>query len=155
MTVATYTSTVYNNLAKFEQVGNTSVSGQGQWTAAGTVGDILFLAKIPNGAKIVDFYEYHSNGQTAAVLDFGFDRGIAAGGAGNASCLVSGGAVATMNRMSLAAAPNNLPITISLSDTDPVRYAVLQAKAVSGTFTISVSVNFCLTYRFDGPDPAS
>lgn len=156
MAVATYTSTVYaNGMPKFQHVGNTTVSGMGMWTAAGTVGDILFLAKIPHGAKIVDFYEYHTNGQTAAALSFGFDRGIAAGGAGNASCLISSGAVATMNRLSLAAAPSNLPVTISLSDTDPVRYAVLQAKAESGTFTISVVVNFCLTYRFDGPDPVA
>jgi hypothetical protein len=120
-----------------------------QWTAAGTVGDVLFLAKVPHGAKIVDFAEYHSNGQTAAVLDFGFNKGIAAGGGANASCLISGGAVGTMNRMSFAAAPTSAPLQISLSDTDPVRYATLIAKAISGTFTISVSVTFSLTYRMD------
>jgi hypothetical protein len=154
MTASTYTSTVFNASPKGHHIGNLTVSGQGQWTAGGSVTDVLFLAKVPHGAKIVDFYEFHSNGQTAAVLDFGFDRGIASGGAGNLSCLVSGGALATMNRLSLAAAPSNTPVTISLSDLDPVRYAVLACKAISGTFTITVSVNFCLTYRFDGPDVA-
>lgn len=158
MTASTYTSTVFNASPKGHHIGNLTVSGQGQWThpvgTPGSAGDVLFLAKVPHGAKIVDFYEFHSNGQTAAVLDFGFDRGIASGGAGNLSCLVSGGALATMNRLSLAAAPSNTPVTISLSDLDPVRYAVLACKAVSGTFTITVSVNFCLTYRFDGPDVA-
>lgn len=153
MAVATYTASTYLNTPKFEHVGNTSVSGAGQWTAAGTVGDIVFLAKIPHGSKIVDFYEYHTSGQTAAALSFGFDRGIAAGGGGNASCLISSGAIATMNRMSLANSPVLGPVTISVSDNDPLRYAVLQAKAESGTFTITVSLGFCITYRADGPDP--
>jgi len=152
MAVATYTCSVYNNVPKFQHVGNVTVSGK--LVHSGTVGDILFLAKIPQGAQIVDFYEYHSNGQTAAAYSFGFDRGIAAGGGGNASCLISSGAVATMNRMSLAASPTGAPVTLSVSDTDPLRYGVLQAKAESGTFTISVSVGWALIYRFDGPAPA-
>lgn len=154
MTAATYTSTLMTAPVKSHVYGTTIIRGQAKWTAAGSVTDILQLARVPHGAKIVDFYEYHTNGQTAAVLDFGFSKGIAAGGAGNNSCIVSGGALATMNRLSLAAAPGNLPITISLSDTDPVRYTVLQALAVSGTFTISVVVNFMLSYTTDGPDGA-
>lgn len=156
MAVATYTSSVFKNGApKFVQLGDIAVQGTAKWTAAGTVGDILFLAKIPHGARIVDFYEYHTNGQTAAALSFGFNKGIAAGGGANASCLLSAGALATMNRMTLAASPNTgkTPVTISLSDADPIRYATLQAKAESGTLTISVVVSFCLVYRFDGPDP--
>lgn len=154
MTVATYTSSVYSNgPPKYSHIGNVTVSGQGKWTAAGTVSDIIFLAQVPHGAKIVDFYEYHTNGQTAAAMAFGFSRGIAAGGGGNNSCLITTGALATMNRMSLGAAPSNLPVTISVSDADPVRYVALTGKAISGTWTITVVVNFCLTYRFDGPDP--
>lgn len=146
MAVATYTSTVYlNNQAVSTVTGNTSRSGRMQWTAAGTVGDILFMQKVPHGARIVDFAEYHTSGQTAAAISFGFDRGIAAGGAGNASVLLASGAIATTNRMTLA----NMPIQISLSDNDPVRYAVLIGKAESGTFTITVSVNWSLTYRMD------
>ena len=156
MAAATYTSTVYkNNTAKFLQIGNVTVSGQVAWTAASTVGDIGFLAKIPHGAKIVDFYEYHSTGATAQGLSFGFDKGVASGGGGNLSCLVSAGAQATMNRLSLANSPNagNAPVQLSVSDTDPIRYCTLQAKVESGTTTTSLFVNFCLTYRFDGPDP--
>ena len=150
MAVATYTSTTYlNSPITAPHTGNISKSGKAQWTAAGTVGDIVFLCKVPHGAEIVDFGEYHTNGETAVGLDFGFDRGIAAGGAGNASCLISGGAIATMNRLSFAAAPSHVPIRISLSDTDPVRYAVLQAKGASGTLTISTSIAWGLTYRMD------
>src|SRR3977135_4073753 len=115
MAVTTYTSSVYDNLpAKAVHIGNITVAGFIQWTAAGTVGDVLFLCKVPHGARIVDFAEYHSNGQTAAVIDFGFNKGIAAGGGANASCLVSGGAVATMNRLSFAASPQGAATIISL-----------------------------------------
>jgi hypothetical protein len=155
MATATYTSTVYNNTPKFQHIGNVSVDGQVAWTAASTVGDIGFCVKVPHGAKIVDFYEYHSTGASAQALSFGFDKGIAAGGGGNLSCLIASGAQGTMNRYSLGNSPNagNGPIRISLSDADPVRYATLQAKVESGTTTTSLFVNFCLTYRFDGPDP--
>jgi len=153
MALATYTCTTFANQPKAEHVGNQAVSGFVQWTAAGSVGDILFCCKVPHGAKIVDFMEYHSNGQTAAAIDWGFNKGIAAGGGANASCLISGGAVATMNRMSFAASPSNGPVVISLSDLDPVRYAVLIGKAASGTFTITVSVAWTLIYRMDGPEP--
>lgn len=152
MAVATYTCSVFANQPKRNVSGDMSVSGR--LVHSGTVGDILFLAKIPHGARIVDFYEYHSNGQTAAAYSFGFDRGIAAGGGGNASCLIASGAVATMNRMSLANSPTGGPVAISVSDTDPLRYGTLVAKAESGTFTISVSIGFCVVYRSDGPENA-
>lgn len=156
MATATYTSSVYkNNTPKFLQTGNVTVSGQLAWGATSTVGDIGFLAKVPHGAQIVDFYELHTTGAASQALSFGFDKGIAAGGAGNLSCLVSSGAQATMNRLSLANSPNtgNAPLQLSLSDLDPVRYCTLQAKLESGTTTTSLFVNFCLTYRFDGPRP--
>ena len=149
MAVSTYTSTTYNNNAKSHIGGDTHVDGK--MVYAGTVGDILFLAKVPHGARVTAFEEYHSNGETAATIDFGFSRGIAAGGAGNASCLISGGLTATMNRMSFAAAPGAVPVKISLSDLDPIRYTNLVAKAAAGTFTISVSLTFHLAYRMDEP----
>ncbi len=159
--MATFTSTVYkSNPAKFWQVGNVSVSGQFNWAsavgAAASVGDVVFLAKVPNGAKIVDFYEYHSANASAFSINVGFDRGAAAGGGSGVSCMGSGVAQATMNRLSLAAslATGNAPMTISLSDLDTVKYCALQATVVGpNTGTTSVFINFCLIYRFDGPEP--
>lgn len=146
MAVATYTSSIYEKYPpKAPHIGNTTVQGKVQWTAAGTVGDILFLCKVPHGAKIVDFVEYHTNGETATGISFGFNKGIAAGGGGNHSVLIASGAVATNNRMTRA----NGVIQISLSDTDPVRFATLTAKGESGTLTITTSVNFALTYTMD------
>src|SRR5258708_1145983 len=116
MAVATYTCTIFNNPAKGIHAGSQTVDGVLVWGATSTVADIGFLAKVPNGAKIVDFYEYHTTGATAQGLSFGFDRGIAAGGAGNASCLIASGAQATTNRLSLGASPNagNGAVKISL-----------------------------------------
>lgn len=155
--MATFTSTVYKSeQPKFGHVGDRSVSGQLLLTAATSAGDVGFLAKVPHGAKIVDFYEYHTAGSTAGAalaVSFGFNTGIAAGGGANLSCLIASGAGATMNRLSLAASPvaGNGPVRISLSDLAVNRYAALCALVESATGTTSVFVNFCLTYRFDGP----
>ena len=155
MATATYTCTVFNAVPKYLHEGTVSLRGQVVWTATSTVGDIAFLAKVPHGAKILDFGEYHTTGATAQALSFGFGSGIAAGGGANLSCLIASGAQATMNRMSFAASPNtgNGPIQISVSDLDPNRYAILEAKVESGSTTTSLFVNWLLTYYMDGPDP--
>ncbi len=155
--MATFTSSVFkSNTAKLDVIGDQSVSGQLLLTAATSAGDIGFLAKVPHGAKIVDFYEFHTAASTAGsnlAISFGFNTGIAAGGGGNLSCLIASGAGATMNRMSLAASPEggNGRVNISLSDLAINRYAVLTGLIESATGTTSVFVNFCLTYRLDGP----
>lgn len=151
MAVSTITSSYWEkNPPKAPHIGNTTVGPiKMQWLAAGTVGDILWIAKIPHGARVVELREQHSNGETAAALSFGFNKGVAAGGGGNASCLISSGAVATMNRMSFAAFPAGWTGQISLSDTDPVRYTTLIAKAESGTFTISCSLMVSFDYTMD------
>lgn len=151
MATATYTCSVFkNNTPKFSPIGNIGVGGSVMWTATSTVGDIAFLAKVPHGAKIIDISERHSTGAAAQALSFGFDRGIAAGGAGNLSILISSGAQGAKNSWNF----NGGPLQISLSDLDPVRYAILQAKVESGTTTTSLFIeNFFLSYRFDGPDP--
>ncbi len=155
MAVATYTCSIYKTMqAKALTKGDQSISGKIVYS--GTVADILFLAKVPHGATIVDFYEYHTSGSTGLGISFGFDRGVVDGGAGNQSCLVSSGALATMNRMSLANWPvaSNYPPTLSLSDLDTIRYVRLVAVSESGTTTISASIMFTLIYRMDGPQPA-
>lgn len=141
----TYTSTLMANTPKAVHIGNNSVSGTLRWTAASGASDIGQLCKIPHGATIVDFWENHSTGATAQGLDFGFASGVADGGGANASILVSGGAQATQNRLAAGA-----PITISVSDNDPNKYAVLIAKQVSGSATTSLLVNFSVLYRTDG-----
>ena len=146
MPVATYTSTLQTNTPKAPHIGDCSVAVNFIWPATSTVGDVLLLAKVPHGARILDLVEDHSTGATAQALSFGFDRGIAAGGAGNFSILISSGAQATKNRLSVL----GLPPIISLSDADPIRYAWLACKVESGTTTTSLVVNAVLTYTMDG-----
>lgn len=160
MATATYTaSTFKNNVAKVLPAGDMSVQGSLMWGATSTVGDVAFLCKIPHGAEIVDLWEYHTTGAATQVLKFGLSKGVAAGGGGALSCFVSGGAQATMNRFTYAnwkaASPGNaMPMTVSVSDTDTVRYSTLHAQIASGTTTTSLKVYFSITYRMDGPQPA-
>ncbi len=153
--MATFTSSVFkSNTAKLDVIGDQSVSGQLLFPAATSAGDIGFLAKVPHGAKIVDFYEFHNRVIISSLaMSFGFNTGIAAGGGGNLSCLIASGDGANTNRMSLAASPagGKGPVQVSLSDLAPVRYAALTALVESATGTTSIYVNFCLTYRLDGP----
>lgn len=160
MATATYTaSTFKNNVAKVLPTGDMSIQGSVVWTATSTVGDVAFLCKVPHGAEIVDFWEYHTTGATTQVLNFGLSKGVVAGGAGGSSCFVATGAQATMNRFSFAnwkaATPGNIaPLVVSMSDTDTVRYSTLTGTVASGTTTTSLKVYFSLIYRMDGPQPS-
>jgi len=151
----TYTCSVFKgNVAKMVFKGDQSLSGVLLWVATSGVGDIGLMAKVPHGATITDFWEYHTG--VGVTVKWGFDRGVANGGGAGLSCLTAAVATATKNTFSPAAwkavAGNIAPATISLSDTDPVRYAVLRAQVAAGTVA-GVKVWFMLTYRMDGPQP--
>lgn len=148
MATATYTSTVWaNQQPKGVHTGEMSTSGQIVWTATSTVGDVAFLCKVPHGAFITELVEDHTTGASTQVLKFGFDRGVAAGGGGNRSCLIASGAQATVNRRSVNGFTG---LQISVSDADPNRWVTLTAQVVSGTTTTSLFVNFILNFRADG-----
>lgn len=151
MAVATYTSTVFANLGpKQVHVGNVTVSGQYVGGAAThTVGDIIFLAKIPHGAKIVDIAVDHSTSETALGIDYGLAKGGAADGAASYSIFASALATATVGRISARRASGSGPITVSVTDSDPVRYGIFGAKIASGSATTSLIINFSITYRCD------
>jgi hypothetical protein len=162
MTTNTYTCSVFKgNVPKVVYKGDQSVSGYLAWTAASNPADVGFLCKIPHGATIVDFYEYHSTGATTCNMSFGFGSGVAAGGGAGLSVLIQGGNQATMNRFNVsnwkgASTPggNVFPPTISVSDTDTQRYAILEALIAAGmTATTSTKVWFTIIYRMDGPQP--
>lgn len=147
--MATFTSTTFaNNQPKAVHAGNQSVSGQAVVPGTGTApsaGDIVFLAKIPHGAVIVEFKEDHT-----CVDTIGISFGLATGGpSGQAtySALIASGAKATMNRMSVL--NTSLGVTVSCSDTDPNRYGILSAKVESGSLTATATINWCVIYRMD------
>ena len=144
--MATYTSTVFaNNPAKAVHVGVNSVSGTFNLGAtASSNGDVIFLAKIPNGAKFVSIEEDHTTGATAQALSFGYASGGPAGSA-TYSLFIASGAQATLNRKNVL----GLPADCSLSANDPNSYGILAAKVESGTATTSLIINFVFNYRMD------
>lgn len=149
MPVATYTCTIFNNAPRAIHAGVNAVSGQFMWTATSTVGDVCFLAKIPHGATIIDLCVDHSTGATAQGLSYGLTRGAAAGGGANLSCFIASGAQATILRKTVL----GLPVQVSVSDLDPLRYGEFTAKVESGTTTTSLVVNFTIMYRMDDRQP--
>jgi len=151
MAVATYTSTVFVNVAP-KQVHTGNVTVAGQYNAGATVtslGDVIFLAKIPHGAKIVDIMVDHSANETACGVDYGLAKGGAADGAASLSIFVSALAKNTVSRLAVTRPPGSGPVTVSVSDTDPVRYGIFGAKPVTGSASTSLMINFSITYRCD------
>lgn len=144
--MATYTSTVFaNNQPKAVHAGNSSVSGQFNLGAtASSAGDVIFLAKIPHGAKFISIEVDHSTGATAQALSYGLASGGPAGSA-TFSCFIASGAQAAILRKTVL----GVPADVSCSDLDPNRYGILAAKVESGTATTSLIVNFIFNYRMD------
>jgi hypothetical protein len=144
--MATYTAVAFNAQPKGVHAGVNSVSGTFNLGAtAASVGDVIFLAKVPHGANFVNLEADHSTGSTA----FGVSYGLASGGpAGSAtfSCFIASGAQASVLRRTVV----GVPAQVSVSDNDPNRYGILSAKVESGTMTTSLIINFVFSYRADG-----
>lgn len=152
MAVATLTSTVFANAgAKQTHAGNITVSGQ--YVSGGTVhtvGDIIFLAKIPHGATIVEFAVDHSTSETALGLDYGMaSGGSIAGGGADISQFATALAKGTIIRSNLKRTTGNPTQVVSVSDNSGVRYGIFGAKVASGSASTSLIINFSVTYRSD------
>jgi hypothetical protein len=143
--MATYTCTTFNQPAKYNATGVQSVSGSVMATAASSVGDVFFLAKIPHGAKFVSIEADHTTGATAQALSYGYATGGAAGGGASFSVFIASGAQATLLRKNVA----GIPADVSVSDSSVVRYGILAAKVDAATATTSLIVNFVFNYRMD------
>lgn len=143
--MATYTCTTFNAQPKSIHAGVNSVSGSVTITAGSSVGDIVFLAKIPHGAKYVAIQADHTSGAAAMGVDYGLASG-GPGGAASLSCYISAGATNTILTKNIA----GVPADVSVSDTDPNRYGILSAKVASGSMTASLIINFVFSYRIDG-----
>ena len=146
--MATYSSSLMANTPKAVHAGVNAISVTylGGTTTA-SAGDIIHLAKIPHGARILEVIEDHSTGATAHGLSLGLATGGTAGGGASFSMLLSAVAQATKNRLSVL----GIPALVSVSDGDPNRYGILAAKcAESGTATVSLVLNVTVLYSTDG-----
>lgn len=146
--MATYTASLFANTPKALHAGvNSIVVNYSSGAVTASSGDVVFLAKIPHGARILEVIEDHSTDATAHAVDIGMATGGAAGGGANLSMFVKAGAQATKNRLNVM----GIPAVISVSDGDAGRYGVLAAKtAVTGTATVSLQLNVVVLYTTDG-----
>jgi hypothetical protein len=149
--MATLTSTVFEkNQPKHVHKGNVTVSGQWAAAVAASTGDIVFLAKIPHGATIVEFAVDHSSSGTLLGCDYGLASGLKAGGGAQMSIFATALAKATIIRKNLQNAQGVDNIQISCSASDPGRYGIFAAKiGTSGTTLDKPIINFSITYRND------
>lgn len=165
MAAGTYTSSVFTNSPiKAPHLGTVVVKGQYVSTQPtsppNSLGDVIFLAKIPHGAVVVDFAVDHSTSETTFGMKYGLASGAPTGGGASLSFYSpslatataktrwSGGTVA---RNANAAGVTADPYRISCSDADPNRYGIFAAKIATASATTTFVVNFQITYRMDDP----
>lgn len=162
MAAGTYTATTFNSPAKQVHIGVTTVTGQFVSTAPTTppnsLGDVIFLAKIPHGATIVDFAFDHTTAETTFGMKYGLASGHATGGAPSLSCFSTSLATATVKtrwsggtviRKSQFAANGTDTDRVSVSDLDPNRYGIVAAKIATASATTTFVINYSITYRCD------
>lgn len=144
--MATVTATVFAATnTRSVHVGPNTV--ETEYNGSLSAGDIVVLARIPHGAKIIDFVEHHTSPASVMATDFGLSAGTVAGGAGNASAIASALAKNTVNRGGLL-----LPVTVSLSDNASPRYANFQAKVDANmSTTAGCRIRIALTYLVGEP----
>lgn len=149
--MTTYTSTVYaNNQAVQVHKGEVTVSGQWVGTSATTDADVVFLAKIPHGAIVVEFAVDHSATVTTYAVDYGLAKGAASDGGASLSCFVSALANATISRKNLQFTDGTDKIQVSCSASDSGHFGIFAAKIGTNTSTTNAPIiNFSITYRND------
>lgn len=144
--MATFTATLYANTPKAVHAGVNAISvAYNHGANVASAGDVVFLAKLPHGARIVDFIEDHSTGAASHAVSFGLAKG-GPGGSATLSLLIASGAQATKNRLSVI----GLPPVVSVSDGDGERWGILGAiLAEAGTATTSLKINVTCLYTAD------
>lgn len=151
MAVQTLTSTIFDRQPNAVHVGNVTVGGSyALGTSTNTLSDIIFLAKIPHGAMIVDVLCDHTTAQTALGIKYGLATGTASGGGASLSCFTAATAKNTLTRKTTVG--NNtagVPVRVSVSDNDANRYGIFAATLSTGTASDSYQINFSITYRVD------
>ena len=142
--MAEYTATTYMNPAKRAHFGVNAIAVN-YVLASASIGDVILLAKLPHGARIVDFWEQHTAADTLGI-SFGLKTG-GPGGSATYSLLVSAGAKGSRNTYGISA----IPALVSASDADSNRFGVLAAKLDSGSATTTgATINCVCLYVCDG-----
>lgn len=143
---ATQTASAYNKVMRANHIGPNYIIG-GVTTSAKTLSDIVLLGRVPNKATIVGVQVQGACAGTAAVYKIGIKGGDGGNGAGADTTLIATADLAT------AAGASTGPFVrhrVSLSDTDAYLGADVYMTLISGTWTVSCSLDFQIAYVMDG-----
>jgi len=162
MAAGTYTASTFNQVPKQVHTGLVTVAGQYVSTQPtsppNSLGDVIFLAKIPHGAVVVDFNVDHSSAETTFGMKYGLASGWPTGGGASLSFYSPSLAKATAKTRFVGgtvalnaqrAAGTGDPWRVSVSDADPNRYGIFAAKIATASATTTFHVNYSITYRCD------
>ena len=142
-----YTASTYMNPAKRAHSGVNAIAISYNFGAtAASAGDVVLLAKLPHGARVLDIKEDHSCGAATTAVSIGLKTGGPAGAA-TVSCYLASGIASTVNRMAI----QGIPPLVSVSDASGQRFGILQAQVTTiGTTTVSLVINCTVFYICDG-----
>ena len=145
--MAEYTATTYMNPAKRAHSGVNAIAISYNFGAtAASAGDVVLLAKLPHGARILDLKEDHTCGADACAISIGLKTGGPAGAA-TVSAYLASGTITAVNRMAI----KGIPPLVSVSDASGQRFGILQAQVTTiGTTTVSLVINCTVFYICDG-----
>jgi len=142
LTASTYLQEPRNLIGTNYVIGRVTPSSR-------TLSDIILLARIPNKATIVDVSVKGATAGTNAVFKIGIKGTNAgpAGGSGADTTLLSAVDAATTT---ITRGTGFLGWKVSLSDTDAQVGADVYLTVVSGTWTITVTVDYMIAWVPDG-----
>jgi len=139
MATATFTASAFNNQPKTLFNGVNSVTATVNTGATSVSGaSVVFFAKVPKGATILDVIETHSTGAGSCPVDIGYD--------GTTSAFMSQATEGAVNRASVAA---NIPLAIPAATTTITNYVKIIGTYTPGTATASLIARCTVLYTLD------
>lgn len=153
MATLTATSWHYQPLQNHEGLISTTFNYSAASAAAGSVGDRVMLAKIPNGATIISSTLNFNSGATTNVGSLLLFKGKTASATTtllHLTLTVTASFVTYTHPFSAAA--NRIPFKVSLSEDDAVQYAnvVFVFQTASNTATTSLEISGFVNYTMQG-----
>lgn len=126
----TYTATSFLSQPRAVHAGlNSQTFRYNSGSQAISAGDVIFLAKVPYGATLVDVVEHHTDGATSCLVSYGYDATL--------SAFIASGTGGQVNRLAVGA---NLGTQFTGSDDAVARYSILKAKKETGSSTTSLKL---------------
>ncbi len=117
--------------------------------SAGTVSDIILLAKVPNGALIMALEGIIGTSNTDSAIKLGW-KGKSNTGAGSETAFGTHTASSTDAVTVFDLNTDEIgPVHISFTDSTGSDYAVIYATASTGSFTDTFSLDIMLTYTMN------